>query len=51
MVVICSWSLFFGFGLPGLPHLRGFLTRVGQRPSVAATLAAEGPGMVSLLTA
>ena len=51
LFVIASWTLYFGFDLSPLPQLRGFLQRVGQRPSVTATLAAEGPGLVSLLPA
>lgn len=48
LFVIASWALFFQFDLGAMPSLRAFLARVGQRPSVIAALAAEGPGLVSV---
>lgn len=48
LFVIASWTRFYGIGLEPYPNLYRFLTLVGQRPSVAAALEAEGRGMVSL---
>ncbi|MGJ4995578.1 glutathione S-transferase C-terminal domain-containing protein [Bradyrhizobium sp. HKCCYLS3077] len=48
LFVIASWTRFYGIDLEDLPRLRGFLARVGTRPSVHAALAAEGAGMVTL---
>ena len=49
MFVIASWASFFQVDLSGMPALRAYLVRIGRRSSVAAALAAEGPGFVSLL--
>ncbi|MFK3691081.1 glutathione transferase GstA [Agrobacterium tumefaciens] len=46
---ILSWSLFFKLDLSNFPNIKDFLRRVGKRPSVVAALAAEGPGLISIL--
>lgn len=46
---VLSWALFFKLDLSDFPGIRAFLKKVGTRPSVAAALAAEGPGFVSIL--
>lgn len=51
MFVIASWTLFFVIDLEGMPTLRAYLARIGQRTSVMDALAAEGPGLVSLISA
>lgn len=50
LFVIASWALFFQFDFAELPNLRSYLARIGARPSVQAALAAEGPGLVGIIT-
>lgn len=48
LFVIASWAYFFKLDISPFPNVEAYLARVGARPSVAAALAAEGPGFVSL---
>jgi glutathione S-transferase len=51
LFVIASWAYFFAFDLSPFPNVEAYLARIGARPSVAAALAAEGPGLVSVRAA
>ncbi|GGG12021.1 glutathione S-transferase [Rhizobium wenxiniae] len=46
---ILSWALFFNLELSEFPNIRGFLHRMGKRPSVLNALKAEGKGLVTIL--
>lgn len=46
---ILSWALFFRIDLSEFPNVKGFLRRMGRRSSVLNAIAAEGPGLVSIL--
>jgi glutathione S-transferase len=46
--VIASWTRHFGISLDAFPKINTLLAMVGNRASVRAALAAEGPGMVTL---
>ncbi|TDK31875.1 glutathione transferase GstA [Rhizobium deserti] len=46
---ILSWALLFNIDLSGFPNIRGFLRRMGKRPSVSNALKAEGRGLVTIL--
>jgi glutathione S-transferase len=42
LFTVARWGYALGLNLEGLSHLEGFMTRMKNRPAVAAALAAEG---------